>query len=584
MAAAPSSSAARNDATPGIPYVRRRLLIVSLAVFLGAAAAIVQLADLAFDLGMWDETLAWILGGGALATGCLAASLAVEHAPRTRRAWRLWAAGGLLVVAGAAAAAGSILARGSVPHALYLPWLGFAICGIVGLAFLSSPGTLSFPLFLLDAIPLVLAAVAFIRPNGTRVEWGGVSGELAALAFPALFVLLVLVAMELVLLERHQPYDGLSLTAIGFATMAVACIVWVSPSKGSFAHGQWADSLWTIGVLLVAAAGCRSAFAIEDAGESSLRAGDSGARVFLPLAGVAALGLMLIKQYGRYHALVWATIAAVVILAARFIISRRAAELALERERSLRVEVEQARAQIAEQNEQLRELDRIKDALIASVSHELRTPLTAIRGYLQIVTAEESGALNPEQHQLLAIVSRNAERLGRIINDLLFVAQSDAGKLTLEKTEVDLCEIAADAVAAARPAANAKRIRLSHQGDTTQLVADRGRLSQITDNLISNAIKFTPDGGSVHVESSVENGAAVLSVRDTGIGMTPAEQQRLFERFYRTDTATEQAIPGTGLGLSIVKAIVDAHAGTITVESHKDKGTTFRVALPKNPI
>jgi signal transduction histidine kinase len=233
------------------------------------------------------------------------------------------------------------------------------------------------------------------------------------------------------------------------------------------------------------------------------------------------------------------------------------------------------------QNQRLRELDRLKDEFVASVSHELRTPLTSIRGYLELVRDGEAGPLTDEQQEFLRVVDRNADRLLRVVSDLLFVAQVDAGKLTVELEPLDLAELARETADIARPAAEAKGVELRLEtGPVPPLDGDRARLGQLLDNLVSNAVKFTPRGGRVVVRTAGLDDGALLAVEDTGIGVAPADRDRLFERFYRTRAATEQAIQGTGLGLSIARAIVDAHGGTIGVESESGRGSTFRVVLP----
>ncbi len=237
-----------------------------------------------------------------------------------------------------------------------------------------------------------------------------------------------------------------------------------------------------------------------------------------------------------------------------------------------------------EQNERLRELDRLKDNFVASVSHELRTPLTSIRGYLELVREGEVGELNPEQDAFLGVVDRNADRLLRVVTDLLFVAQVDAQKVALELEQLPLAELAHQAVEAARPAAEARSVALELFGGQPLVIrGDRARLGQALDNLVSNALKFTPPGGRVEVRLREDGGRALVEVTDTGIGIAAHEQERLFERFFRTTSANEHAIQGTGLGLWIAKAIVDAHGGAISVESEEGVGSTFRFSLPLEP-
>ena len=236
---------------------------------------------------------------------------------------------------------------------------------------------------------------------------------------------------------------------------------------------------------------------------------------------------------------------------------------------------------IAARNERLRKLDRMKDDFVASVSHELRTPLTSIRGYLELVLEGEAGEVTADQERFLMIVKRNSDRLLRVVGDLLFMAQVDAGTISLEPDAIDVDQLAREAVDAAGPAAAAKNIRLELElGGVPELQADRARLAQVVDNLVSNAVKFTPDGGRVAVCTFRERDLAVLEVVDTGMGISEEDQKQLFQRFFRTARATEEAIQGTGLGLAIAKAIVEAHDGTITVASSPGEGTTFRVELP----
>jgi PAS domain S-box-containing protein len=233
------------------------------------------------------------------------------------------------------------------------------------------------------------------------------------------------------------------------------------------------------------------------------------------------------------------------------------------------------------QNEQLRQLDRLKDEFVALVSHELRTPLTSIRGYLDLVLDGGPGDLNDEQRRFLGVVERNSERLQRLVGDLLFIAQVDAGRLALELDRVDVAAVGAEAIEAARPAADEKGLELRLAGDSrAALVGDRARLAQLVDNLVSNAVKFTPAGGHVEVGVHARPEEITIVVSDSGIGISVEEQSRLFERFFRTAAATSQEIPGTGLGLVISKAIVDAHEGTIELESVEGHGTTFRVTIP----
>jgi len=231
-----------------------------------------------------------------------------------------------------------------------------------------------------------------------------------------------------------------------------------------------------------------------------------------------------------------------------------------------------------------RELDRLKDEFVATVSHELRTPLTSMMGFLEMIREGEAGELTEEQKRFLAIVYRSSERLQRLVGDLLFVARLDASGLQLQFGEVRLDEVARECVESSAALARSREVDLeSDLSRVPELWADRERLGQLVSNLVSNALKFTPAGGRVLVRTFVDSSTAVLEVADTGIGIPEAEQDRLFQRFFRSSTATEQAIPGTGLGLVISKAIVEGHGGSIGVTSAPGEGTCFRVELPLDP-
>jgi signal transduction histidine kinase len=233
---------------------------------------------------------------------------------------------------------------------------------------------------------------------------------------------------------------------------------------------------------------------------------------------------------------------------------------------------------------QQRELDRLKDEFVATVSHELRTPLTSMMGFLEMIREGEAGELNEEQQRFLAIVYRSSERLQRLVGDLLFVARLDANGLQLQFGDAQLDEIVRDAVEASGALARAREVSLVAEVERMPPVSgDKERLSQLVGNLISNALKFTPAGGSVIARTFLDGGRAVVEIADTGIGIPEAEQSRLFQRFFRSSTATEQAIPGTGLGLVISRAIAEAHGGTIEVTSSPGEGTTFRVEVPLEP-
>ena len=234
------------------------------------------------------------------------------------------------------------------------------------------------------------------------------------------------------------------------------------------------------------------------------------------------------------------------------------------------------------QNERLLELDRVKDEFIALVSHELRTPLTSIRGYLELVIDDAAAAGLPvEQQGWLQVIDRNAERLLSLVEDLLISAQAHSGTLTLATSEFDVGTVVRQCAIACAPRAATQGITLELAVETDLLVSgDTTRIAQVIDNLVSNALKFTPSGGRVELIAWRHDRAVRIEVADTGMGIPRAEQERLFDRFFRTERAQREAIAGAGLGLSIAKAIVDAHGGEISCRSVEGEGAIFVVDLP----
>ena len=239
--------------------------------------------------------------------------------------------------------------------------------------------------------------------------------------------------------------------------------------------------------------------------------------------------------------------------------------------------------QLRAQNQSLRELDRLKDEFIGLVSHEIRTPLASIIGYVELL--REEGVSGPDADLCAEVIERNAKRLQHLVGDLLFLSQIQSGKMAMEFQDADLAGIAASALEELRPEAQRKHIDLALSAtDVPRLALDPMRIAQLLGNLLSNAVKFSPDGGRVEVRLRREGDQVVLAVADTGIGIPAADRERVFERFFRTAIAARHAIQGTGLGLAVTKAIVEAHHGTIAVDSDEGRGSTFTVCLPLRPV
>jgi PAS domain S-box-containing protein len=235
-----------------------------------------------------------------------------------------------------------------------------------------------------------------------------------------------------------------------------------------------------------------------------------------------------------------------------------------------------------ETNQRMLDLDRAKGEFVSAVSHELRTPLTSIVGYTELLAEDENDNLTEEQQQLVERIDRNGERLLTLVEDLLTMARVEDGNLALDRVEVDLRSAVRVATDEAVHSAHKGRVslRVDVPEEPVLLEGDQDYLERLVLNLVSNAVKFTPPGGEVDVTLSVTGEVAELRVRDTGMGIPPEEQGRLFQKFFRSSLATEHAIQGTGLGLHIVRSIAEAHHGEISFESAPGEGTTFWFTVP----
>jgi signal transduction histidine kinase len=228
-------------------------------------------------------------------------------------------------------------------------------------------------------------------------------------------------------------------------------------------------------------------------------------------------------------------------------------------------------------------IDRGRAEFLAVVSHEMRTPLTSIISFSELLRGE-AGGLSPDGLRFLGIIERNADRLLRLIDDLLLLNRLEGGSPPLELTQVSLPDIAAESVKSAGPVAAKSGVTVHlDAGEGPDVVADPRRLTQVLDNLIGNAVKFSHVEGLVRVRLRYVRGTWRIDVSDTGIGIPPDEKARLFGLFVRGSNARTAGLPGTGLGLAIVKSLVEMHGGHVKVESVLDRGTTFSVFLPVHP-
>ena len=297
------------------------------------------------------------------------------------------------------------------------------------------------------------------------------------------------------------------------------------------------------------------------------------------LAPVVVLGLLVRSQFGdSMFSRLGLTVAAAAVM---LLVALR--QLAVQRQLIVanRVTDEQAE-ELRQVVVELKAAQQIKDDFISLVSHELRTPLTSIRGYTELLLEEK---LAEEQLGFLNAIDRNCGRLLSVVEDLLLVAQLQAGRFELVVGDFVLNDVVDFAAEAAQPLAASRHIGLKIAAEPgLAMSGDAPRLGQVLDNLISNALKYTPDGGNVSLTATLSGVNAVIEVADSGIGIPEAEQEQIFNRFFRTSNAQLAGIPGTGLGLVVTRGIIEAHGGTLGFESTEDIGTTFRIVLPIAPL
>ena len=235
-------------------------------------------------------------------------------------------------------------------------------------------------------------------------------------------------------------------------------------------------------------------------------------------------------------------------------------------------------------NRELATLDRMKTDLLANVSHELRTPLAAIRGYVEFIQEGQLGPTTDAQRKGLEVCLRNSERLTKTINMLLDFSRMELGRVPIRPAPFQIGRLVAQIVAGIEADARKRRIRLRTvvERDLKPVDGDRDRLTQVLENLITNALKFTPDGGEVEIGARpAPDGRRVeVWVADTGIGIPPEERARVFDKFYQSDASATRKFGGIGLGLAIVKSILDAHGAEIVVDGRSGAGSVFRFSLP----
>ncbi len=232
--------------------------------------------------------------------------------------------------------------------------------------------------------------------------------------------------------------------------------------------------------------------------------------------------------------------------------------------------------------EQLQEFDRLKSAFVSIVSHELRTPLTSIKGFAENLLQGLAGSLNEKQNYYLSRIQHNADRLTRMLNELLDLSKIEAGKMELRPAWLSLQELVADLLEGFQPLTQGKSIIMEvfSMESIPKVRADRDKLYEVLANLLDNAIKFTPSGERIQISAQVVDEQYVkVGVSDTGCGISEEHLLKIFDKFYRVQSGSGH-VAGAGLGLAIAKGLIELHGGTLAAQSVPGKGTQFYFTLP----
>jgi len=430
-------------------------------------------------------------------------------------------------------------------------------------------------------IAFALVQWVFLMKDAVHGE-GSAAAKAVAAAYPGMDVLLISGLAVFCLCPAWRTVSYRYLAASLLLLFVADEIYGTSPD--TYANAGWLDTGWLLSYVLWGVAALHPSMTVLSRPIGSLQLRLTAARYSMLAAALLTAPVVLVTQRLTGGGVESVAIAVCATMLSLLVLARiaglfRALDQSRRQERHARNDAEAANRLVREQVVQLQAADKLKDEFVALISHDLRTPLTSIMGYLELTLDDTH--LTDEQRRYLEVVERNSQRLLHLVNDLLFVARLEAGQLELQSAELDLSVIVRQAVEEAAPRAQAKEIELTCEAKQVPAVsADKGRMFQLLDNLVSNAIKFTPEHGRVDVRVAQKNGSVCIEIADTGIGVASSEQDQLFQRFFRASTARDRQIPGTGLGLYISRAIVEAHHGAIEVESAQGEGTTFRIQLP----
>jgi signal transduction histidine kinase len=249
---------------------------------------------------------------------------------------------------------------------------------------------------------------------------------------------------------------------------------------------------------------------------------------------------------------------------------------------TLQQRVNDATKELRTTNKQLQRLDAAKDEFISMASHQLRTPLTSVKGYISMVLEGDMGHITKQQREVLEEAFASSERMVHLIGDFLNVSRLKTGKFIIDRRSSDLVKVITQEIASLQSTAKAHNLELSFRQPSyfPILYLDEAKIRQVVMNFIDNAIYYSREGTAIKVALSISDGSAVLTVKDTGIGVPPAEQAHLFTKFFRATNARKKRPDGTGVGLFLAKKVIVAHGGSMVFESTEGEGSTFGFRLP----
>jgi signal transduction histidine kinase len=425
---------------------------------------------------------------------------------------------------------------------------------------------------ILDGATIVVGggAIVWYFVLGPTAEQGGQSALAMAvsMAFPVgdLFLLAGLAAVLL----RSTPialHTPLRLIAVALVLGIVADMLYgAGQLHGTYIAGDFIDTLYVLEFALFALAGISQRYAHADDPDATFQGSTHlTSRVsWLPYLSVGiGLGVLLgVERSDAFFPNV-SLVLIVIVLAALVAVRQLLAQREL-------VNIQTA----------LRESERAKDEFLSIVGHELRTPLTSIRGALGLLDGGVLGELGGDAQNMVGVAILNAERLMRMINDILDIERMAAGRLELTPTPIGADELVRQSLQVLQASANEQQVRLATQATPLTVLADSDRIVQALVNLLGNAVKFSPSGSTVTLTVAPEGQHALFSVHDHGRGIPAERLQRIFERFEQVDSSDAREKGGAGLGLPIARAIVEQHGGRIWAHSEEGKGSTFSFTLP----